>query len=222
MSLLRTSSSTILGVRQVIRTPLTRNFASASNPSSASTTGPWSDFPNTTRLNRYLVVAQDFSDSGANARRFEVRDRHLEHAQFGKRAGRIELGGALLKTDFQNIDEQTGPGPHMIGSIFIVLGESIQDVRQRVMQDEYVQGNVWDVEKLKIYPFLQAPLVKHKHDIEMGEAEANSTSSSNNKENANATLGQLRQDLAAGKGPKIVTLGALRKMHQSVYNRFQN
>lgn len=74
------------------------------------------------------------------------------------------------------------------------------------MQDEYVQGNVWDLSKLKIYPFLQAPLIP---------ASASEPLDSQAMTDAvpAATLGQLRQDAQEGKGPKIVTLGSLRKMH---------
>ncbi|SPO19653.1 uncharacterized protein UTRI_00011_B [Ustilago trichophora] len=190
-------------------------FASAASAANTSV-GPWADRPATQRLNRYLVVAEDYSDSGANARRFEVRERHLEQAQNGKRAGRIELGGALLKRDFKDIDQELGPGPHMAGSVMVVLGESIEDVRERVMKDEYVQGNVWDVEKLKIFPFLQAPLVSAAADAEAA-VESGAEANARVGQDSNATLGQLRQDLAAGKGPKMVTLGALRRMHQSVY-----
>lgn len=208
MSLLRATTSTLR------TTGGSRAFTTSSVPrlaaAATSSAGPWSDRPASPRLNRYLVVAEDHSDTGANARRFEVRERHLEHAQCGKRAGRIELGGALLRKDFPEIDQDVGPGPHMGGSVLVVLGESIEDVRARVMQDEYVQGNVWDVDRIKIYPFLQAPLVKAEDGL-VDEVQERV------EKDANATLGQLRQDLAAGKGPKIVTLGALRRMHQAVF-----
>lgn len=208
MPLLRATTSTLrlAGRRTFSTNPLPRFAAAATLPESS--TGPWADRPSTPRLNRYLVVAEDFTDTGANARRFEVRERHLEQAQHGKRAGRIELGGALLRKDFHEIDQDVGPGPHMAGSVLVVLAESVEDVRARMMQDEYVQGNVWDVDRIKIYPFLQAPLVN---------AEENVSEDTRAQGNANATLGQLRQDLAAGKGHKMVTLGALRRMHQSVY-----
>ncbi len=140
--------------RRFSTAPVAR-LAAAAGPSEVA--GPWADRLTEPRLNRYLVVAEDHADAGANARRFEVRERHLEQARNGKRVGRIELGGALLRKDFNQIDQEVGPGPHMGGSVLVVLGESIEDVRARVMQDEYVQGNVWNVDALKIYPFLQAP-----------------------------------------------------------------
>lgn len=78
------------------------------------------------------------------------------------------------------------------------------------MQDEYVQGNVWDLSKLKIYPFLQAPLVKASTTVDDSIDQALEGADSQPA----ATLGQLRQDAQSGKGPKIVTLGSLRKVHQ--------
>lgn len=190
--------------------PIAR-FAAAASPQESTAAGPWADRLSAPRLNRYIVIAEDYSDAGANARRFEVRERHLEQAQNGKRVGRIELGGALLRKDFSEIDEELGPGPHMAGSVLVVLAESIQDVKDRVMKDEYVQGRVWDVEKIKIFPFLQAPL----KSVEAGADAAAVEATEQRVASASATLGQLRQDVAAGKGPKMVTLGALRRLHQS-------
>ncbi|CDR88334.1 uncharacterized protein SPSC_04161 [Sporisorium scitamineum] len=215
MSLFRATTSALrLSSARSFSSASTLRLAAAAAPTETNA-GPWADRPSAPRLNRYLVVAEDFSDAGANARRFEVRERHLEQAQAGKRVGRIELGGALLRKDFNQIDQELGPGPHMGGSVLVVLAESLEDARARVMQDEYVQGAVWDVEKIKIYPFLQAPLKAAAENaaVEGVSADANAARAGGN---ANATLGQLRQDLAAGKGHKMITLGALRRMHQSV------
>lgn len=107
-----------------------RGFSTAAVPRMATTAGgtadhkgPWADRPASAGLNRYMVVAEDYTDAGANARRLEVRERHLEQARNGKGVGRIELGGALLKKDFDQIDEEVGPGPILGGSVLIVLGE---------------------------------------------------------------------------------------------------
>lgn len=59
---------------------------SASSIQSAK--GPWSD-PITRPTNRYLIIAEDYSEPSALARRLEVRDRHLEQAARGKEVGRI-------------------------------------------------------------------------------------------------------------------------------------
>ncbi|EPQ31981.1 uncharacterized protein PFL1_00179 [Pseudozyma flocculosa PF-1] len=180
----------------------------AGSKSSGSSLGPWAEPLSAPRLNRYLVVAEDYPDASANARRLEVRERHLEHAQKGKQAGRIELGGALLKRDFHELDEELGPGVYMGGSVLVVLGESIADVRARVMEDEYVKAQVWDASRLKIFPFLQAPLRTPAPEASEAVAEQDQP------ENRNVSLGQLRQDMASGKGHTMVTLGALRKMHK--------
>lgn len=107
--------------RNFSTTPVARLATAASG--SAAHKGPWADRPASTGLNRYMIVAEDYSDAEANARRLEVRERHLEQARNGKQVGRIELGGALLKKDFDQIDEEVGPGPILGGSVLIVLGE---------------------------------------------------------------------------------------------------
>ncbi|KAK0538446.1 hypothetical protein OC835_001427 [Tilletia horrida] len=123
--------------------------------------GPWADAalpssPAARPLNRYIIIAEDFSDKGALARRIEVRERHLEHARRGKMAGRIELGGALLRRDFTEIGHDEPALYSMGGSVMIVRGESLEDVRQRLSQDEYILNGVWDISKLRVYPLVQA------------------------------------------------------------------
>lgn len=56
--------------------------------SSLGQEGPWSD-PITKPLHRYVVIAEDYSEPSALARRLEVRERHLEQAARGKEVGRI-------------------------------------------------------------------------------------------------------------------------------------
>lgn len=178
--------------------PFSTSAAASVGAAATSSSGPWADRPTSQRLNRYIVIAPDFTDADALSRRLAVRQFHLEESRAGKRAGRIELGGALLNKDFNEIDAEVGPTPHMMGSALIVVGESIQDVKDRVMQDQYLRGKVWNPEALQIYPFVQAPLATAS-PVE----EAADNSEARAQGNANATLGQLRQDLAAGKGPKI-------------------
>ena len=64
---------------------MTRPFSTSS---AVKRDGPWSD-PITKSLNRYVVIAEDYTGPGALARRMEVRDRHLEQAARGKEVGRI-------------------------------------------------------------------------------------------------------------------------------------
>lgn len=106
--------------------------------------GPWSD-PITRPTNRYLIIAEDYAEPSALARRLEVRDLHLEQAARGKEVGRIgkldgrqinifpaltrqisslsELGGGLLKRDFKDVDPELGPVTSLAGSVFVVHGE---------------------------------------------------------------------------------------------------
>ncbi|KAN0066326.1 hypothetical protein ACQY0O_000420 [Thecaphora frezii] len=186
-----------------------RMAAAAADRFGSPSAGPWADRPASQRLNRYLIFAEDYADAGAHARRLEVRERHLEGAQKGKQVGRVEIGGALLKKDFSEIDEELGPAAYMGGSVLVVLGESIADVRARIEQDVYMTSQVWDASKVRILPFLQAPLRAAEPDSEVNAAPEQSQ-----PEASNFSLGQLRQDMAAGKGHSVVTLGALRRMHK--------
>ncbi|UZJ56832.1 hypothetical protein CBS101457_006152 [Exobasidium rhododendri] len=132
--------------------PHTRSFSTSL---SVEQPGPWSDRI-TKPLNRYVVIAEDYPGPSALARRLEVRERHLEQAAKGKEVGRIEMGGGLLKTDFKDIDEELGPTSALAGSLLIVQGESIEDVRSRLNQDEYVRAGVFDPSKIRIFPFLRS------------------------------------------------------------------
>ncbi|PWN52922.1 hypothetical protein IE53DRAFT_384593 [Violaceomyces palustris] len=220
------------------------NLARAFSSTTIARAGPWSDVP-TRKLNQYIVIAEDYNDAGANARRLEVRERHLEAAQKGKQAGRVSLGGALLKRDFNHIDSEVGPGVHMGGSVMIVHAESVEEVQARLNQDEYMRASVWDPSKTRIFPFLQAALndvpTPPKANIGQGVAARSSSTGSNvfksvaplkeahmldQSAQASASLSagsrksepsllQLRKEMEknGGKGHKIVTLGALRKIH---------
>ncbi|PWN31786.1 uncharacterized protein FA14DRAFT_162667 [Meira miltonrushii] len=123
-----------------------------SSPSKGAWDGPLSQ----AKLNRYLVVAEDFPNPGALARRLEVRDAHMADVRKGAEVGRVELGGGLLSKDFRDVSESDSPVYSLCGSAFVVQAESLDEVRQRVLQDEYVLARAWDPSSLKIYPFLPA------------------------------------------------------------------
>lgn len=74
--------------------------AFSSSASSGRENGPWSD-PIQGPVNRYLIIAEDYTGPGALARRLEVRDRHLEQAARGKESGRI--GMYLLSCHTQSL-----------------------------------------------------------------------------------------------------------------------
>jgi hypothetical protein len=107
-------------------------------------------------MNRYIVIAEDYPNPGALARRLEVREQHMSDVRKGVDAGRIELGGGLLSKDFRDIDPETSPVYSLCGSCFVVQGESLDEVRARVLDDEYARASAWDTSSIKIYPFLPA------------------------------------------------------------------
>lgn len=118
--------------------------------------GAWGGPLSQAKLNRYLVIAEDFPNPGALARRLEVRDAHMSDVRKGAEVGRVELGGGLLSKDFQEISQNDSPVYSLCGSAFVVQAENLEEVRKRVLQDEYVQAGAWDPTSLKIYPFLPA------------------------------------------------------------------
>lgn len=100
MASIRTSIARVAAAKQAWA-PSVRTFASTSPIAQAaapdSYPGPYAEPSNGRPLNRYLIVVEDYNDAGALARRMEVRERHLEHAQIGKAVGRIgEYSSSLL------------------------------------------------------------------------------------------------------------------------------
>lgn len=118
--------------------------------------GAWDGPLSQAKLNRYLIVAEDFPNPGALARRLEVRDAHMDDVRKGAEVGRVELGGGLLSRDFDDVPESDSPVYSLCGSAFVVQAENLEEVRKRVLQDEYVQAGAWDPTSIKIYPFLPA------------------------------------------------------------------
>ncbi|CEH17307.1 YCII-related [Ceraceosorus bombacis] len=135
-----------------------RLFASASSASGASSSA-WAGRPSSHAASQtYLVVAHDARGADIMAKRLAVRENHLEGARRGKRDGRILLGGAILSRDFSELSEE-GPKGAMAGSVMLVRGESVAEVRSRIAQDPYVTGGVWDPNNISVHPFAEAPLV---------------------------------------------------------------
>lgn len=97
-------------------------------------------------LREYLVIAHDFQDSGCLERRQKTRPAHLDVVHEGVKKGTFLWGGAML--------EQTTDTPK--GSVVLMLGESIDQVRQRIKDDPYVLGKVWDESRITVVPFKTA------------------------------------------------------------------
>jgi hypothetical protein len=59
----------------------------------------------------------------------------------------------MLEEPIQEGD--TGP-PKMKGSAMLIGARTREEVLERVRKDVYVEGGVWDVEKVQIIPFRSA------------------------------------------------------------------
>lgn len=91
---------------------------------------------------RFLLVAWDYTDPDALARRMAVRSDHLAGADVDKKTGMIISGGAILDSHVNG---------KMIGSSMIFQGDSEQEIRDRIARDPYVTGKVW--EKWELFPY---------------------------------------------------------------------
>ncbi|KAF9085737.1 hypothetical protein BGX23_009414 [Mortierella sp. AD031] len=98
--------------------------------------------------NQFIVIARDYQDPEALARRLDVRPKHMVDARALKKSGKLQIGGALLT-------DHTDTGK-MIGSIMIFQADSADEVRQLVEKDYYVTAKVW--EHYQILPFRSADL----------------------------------------------------------------
>jgi uncharacterized protein YciI len=88
---------------------------------------------------RYVLFCED--KAGAEALRLETREAHL--AFVGTQGDRIKLAGPMLSDD----------GEHMIGSLFIIEADSIDDVRAMNAKDPYTKAGLF--ERVAVHPFRQ-------------------------------------------------------------------
>ncbi|KAI8615753.1 hypothetical protein BC830DRAFT_1121085 [Chytriomyces sp. MP71] len=99
---------------------------------------------------QFLLVAKDFVDAEAPARRLAVRQRHLDRASAAKLDGHVLVGGATLAAD-----EKT-----MNGSMLVLEFASFDHAKEWVEADVYVTGRVW--QSYSLQPFRMAPLPPKK------------------------------------------------------------
>ncbi|KAF2127436.1 hypothetical protein P153DRAFT_321251 [Dothidotthia symphoricarpi CBS 119687] len=101
-------------------------------------------------LQEWLVIIPDFD--GALEKRIAVRSQHLA----GLKADREDFwlwGGAMLSEPIQEGD--SGP-PKMKGSAMLIGAKTREEALERLKRDVYVEGGVWDLEKVQIIPFKSA------------------------------------------------------------------
>jgi hypothetical protein len=76
---------------------------------------------------------------------------HLKNVTEPHEKGEVPFGGAYMSSP--PVEGQTPP---MIGSALIVVAASKEEVIERLKNDIYSTGGVWDVDNAQIWPFKTA------------------------------------------------------------------
>ncbi|CAO3615007.1 unnamed protein product [Cunninghamella blakesleeana] len=94
---------------------------------------------------QFIVLIHDYTDDQALERRMAVRQNHLDMAVEAHKTGDMLCGGAIFDSHENR---------KMIGSMMICQADSEEELRDRIANDPYVLGKVW--ERWTIYPYRNA------------------------------------------------------------------
>ncbi|KAE9377721.1 hypothetical protein N431DRAFT_434866 [Stipitochalara longipes BDJ] len=94
----------------------------------------------------WLVVMPD--QPGKLAKRLEVRPKHFEGLAPNKENGFWQMGGAIL----EEVPKE-GEQLKFLGSAMVARASSKEEVLEILKNDIYSKSEVWDLEKVQIYPF---------------------------------------------------------------------
>jgi uncharacterized protein YciI len=94
---------------------------------------------------QFLLLAYDGTDPEALQRRLKVREEHLKRISLLKKSGEFLLGGAILDNNGK-----------MIGSMIVYDFPDRQSLEERLKDEPYLTGKVW--EKTEIKPFRLAKM----------------------------------------------------------------
>ncbi|CAP99069.1 hypothetical protein E8E15_005471 [Penicillium rubens] len=97
----------------------------------------------------FLCILPD--KPGAQAKRLEVRPKHLEGVKPNVASGAIVAGGAML-----NAHPADGETPSFKGSMMLAVAENEAQVLELLNNDIYTTSGVWDMENAQIIPFKSA------------------------------------------------------------------
>ncbi|KAJ5963505.1 uncharacterized protein N7479_003381 [Penicillium vulpinum] len=97
----------------------------------------------------FLCILPD--KPGVQAKRIEVRPKHLEGVKPHVESGAIVGGGAMF-----NSHPAEGETPSFKGSMMLAVAENEAEVLKLLNQDIYVTAGVWDMENAQIIPFKSA------------------------------------------------------------------
>ena len=94
---------------------------------------------------QFLLLAYDGTDPEALQRRLNVREEHLKRISLLKSSGEFLFGGAILDNNGK-----------MIGSMIVYDFPDRQSLEERLKDEPYLTGKVW--EKTEIKPFRLAKM----------------------------------------------------------------
>jgi uncharacterized protein len=94
---------------------------------------------------QFLLIAYDGTDAGAEKRRQNVRQDHLENIAGWKARGEFIAGGAILDDNGK-----------MIGSMVLYEFPDRASLEEKLKEDPYVKAGVW--QKIEIRPFRLAKI----------------------------------------------------------------
>ncbi|KAF2840818.1 hypothetical protein M501DRAFT_930413 [Patellaria atrata CBS 101060] len=97
----------------------------------------------------WLVILPD--QEGGLERRLKVRQQHLSELPNGVDEDFWLFGGAFLESP-----PVEGETPKMKGSVMLAQAESKEALLKRLKEDVYTTGEVWDWDKVTVYPFKSA------------------------------------------------------------------
>ncbi|KAJ2866021.1 hypothetical protein GGI22_001375 [Coemansia erecta] len=100
-----------------------------------------------TPKHKFVVIIDDFDDAEALNRRLSVRQMHLAESSNRRKRGAVISGGAILDS------HESGK---MIGSALIMCADSKEQVMELLMSDPYTVGKAWNMDTVRIYPYLEA------------------------------------------------------------------
>ncbi|KAL4074315.1 hypothetical protein J3A83DRAFT_4371583 [Scleroderma citrinum] len=114
------------------------------------------------RQQTYLVWAPDCRDEKALARRMAVRPKHLVTANKLIKQGVLKVGGGLITPQ----TEDAVPGDRkFFGSVLLFEAKNLEAIRNLIEQDVYWTENVWDKDKLAIFPIIMATTLQERASI---------------------------------------------------------
>jgi len=97
----------------------------------------------------WLVIVPDKPD--VLPKRLEVRTKHLDAVMPRSKTGQVVMGGSFLS----DIPKE-GETPDMIGSSLVVVASTKEEVLELLKGDIYTTSGVWDLDKVRIWPFRTA------------------------------------------------------------------